>query len=131
MTEAESAATADVTVEFLERFGEAWNRRDLDSIMSFFTDDCAYLASFGPDRDGTPYRGHAAVREGIATSLASFPDGRYTDVRTFVAGNRGASEWTFIATTSTGERVEIRGCDLFEFKEGKIKTKDAFRKEKS
>ena len=41
----------------------------------------------------------------------------------FVAGDRGASEWTFV---SGG--VSVRGCDLFEFEGEKIRVKNAFRK---
>jgi hypothetical protein len=119
------------TVELLERFTEAWNDHDVDAIMEFFDDDCAYLASFGPEKDGTAYRGRDAVRAGVSAYLANFPDGRYSDVESFVLGDRGASQWTFSGTSQeTGEYVEVRGCDLFEFANGTIKTKDAFRKER-
>jgi len=39
-----------------------------------------------------------------------------------------ASEWTIRGTQSTGESVEVRGCDLFEFTDGKISRKDSFWK---
>jgi steroid delta-isomerase-like uncharacterized protein len=127
----ESHRTAEEHVVLLERFIGAWNAHDVDAIMELFDDDCTYLASFGPQKDGTTYRGRDAVRAGVSAYLASFPDGRYTDVESFVAGDRGASQWTFSGTSKeTGERVEVRGCDVFEFANGKIKMKDAFRKER-
>jgi hypothetical protein len=38
------------------------------------------------------------------------------------------SEWTIRGTQRTGERIEVRGCDLFELTGGKISRKDSFWK---
>ena len=32
------------------------------------------------------------------------------------------------APSATGEHIEVRGCDLFEFTDGKISRKDSFWK---
>jgi ketosteroid isomerase-like protein len=53
---------------------------------------------------------------------------RFADPRHFVCGQRGVSEWTMIATRPDGSRIEARGCDLFEFRDGKIFRKDSYRK---
>ena len=45
-----------------------------------------------------------------------------------MAGNRGASEWTLPGTTTAGERLEIRGCDLWTFRDGWVVKKDSFWK---
>ena len=99
----------------LAEFGEAWNRHDPDLLMTYMADECSYQASFGPDLEGTNYVGREAVRGGYARFFARYPDGRFSDGRVFVAGDRGASEWTFTATEPDGRRVAVRGCDLFEF----------------
>jgi uncharacterized protein (TIGR02246 family) len=122
--------TTTETTQMLERFGDAWNRHDLDAMMEFMADDCVYLASFGQDEDGTPFVGREAVRAGFAQYLASFPDGRYEDTRTFASGDRAVSEWTFVYTGPDGNEARVRGCDLFELRAGKITKKDAFRKER-
>jgi rhodanese-related sulfurtransferase len=44
-----------------------------------------------------------------------------------VAGDRGFAEWSFTETTTDGGRRIIR-CDLFEFRDGRISRKDAYRK---
>jgi ketosteroid isomerase-like protein len=124
-------ANATVTEETLNRFFDAWNAHDVDAIMSFFAGDCAYLASFGPERDGSAFRGADEVRRGVTAFLTTFQDAHYTDLRLFVAGDRGAAEWTFSGMRDTGERVTYRGCDLFEFDGARIRLKDAFRKERS
>ena len=50
------------------------------------------------------------------------------DDRHWTCGDRGVSEWTIRGTQVNGERIEVRGCDLFEFTDGKISRKDSFWK---
>jgi hypothetical protein len=38
------------------------------------------------------------------------------------------SEWIFTGTRRDGTRVEVRGCDLFTFRDGKIAVKNSYRK---
>jgi ketosteroid isomerase-like protein len=45
-----------------------------------------------------------------------------------VQGDRGFSEWTFTGTARDGTRVEVHGCDLFMFRDGRIAVKDSYRK---
>ena len=53
---------ASASLELLERFAAAWNRHDLDALMSMMTDDCVFEASAGPDVNGQRSEGRAAVR---------------------------------------------------------------------
>lgn len=124
------ATDGTAPVDLIERFGAAWNRHDLDEMMACMAEDCVYLASFGLEEDGTPFVGRAAVRSGFARFLATFPDGRYEDTRVFAAGDRAAMEWTFVHTGPDGQRVRVRGCDLYQLRDGKIVKKDGFRKER-
>ena len=119
---------ADVTTEFLQAFADAWNRHDIDALMSFVTDDCVFEASAGPDVCGTRYAGREAVRAGFAEVWATFPDAQWGSARHFVRGDRGVSEWIFTGTRADGTRVEVQGCDLFTFRDGKIALKNSYRK---
>jgi ketosteroid isomerase-like protein len=115
----------------LRDFLNAFNRHDLDEIMSYFTDDCTFDMPKGPNPFGTRYRGKARVREGLATRFSGIPDVHYGEDRHFLskAGDRGVSEWLLTGRAVSGEMVEVRGCDLFEFGEGgKIKVKDSYWK---
>jgi uncharacterized protein (TIGR02246 family) len=113
-----------VTAERLAEALEAWNTRDPDRVVAYFADDCAYHASFGPELLGRSYENRDAVREGVRAFFERYPDGRFEDTEVFVAGDRGAAEWTFVA-----EGVRVHGCDLFEFEGDLIRTKNAFRKQ--
>lgn len=112
----------------LDRFAEAWNRHDLDALMSMMTDDCVFEASAGNAVDGERSEGQAAVRAAFAAVFEQFPDARWDDPTHFIQGDRGVSEWTFRGTPQNGKRVEVRGCDLFTFRDGKIAVKNSFRK---
>lgn len=115
----------------LRAFLDAFNRHDLDDIMSYFTEDCTFDMPKGPNPFGTRYRGKEGVREGLASRFSGIPDVHYGDDRHFVSrtGDRGVSEWLLTGTATTGERIEVRGCDLFEFAEdGKIRVKDSYWK---
>jgi steroid delta-isomerase-like uncharacterized protein len=118
-----------VTIEVLQAFAEAWNRHDVDALMSFMTEDCVFEASAGPDVCGTRYSGHEAVRAGFEQVWKIFPDAHWGNARHFVRGDRGVSEWTFTGTRADdGARVEVHGCDLFTFRDGKIALKNSYRK---
>ena len=117
---------ANVTV--LRQITDAFNRHDLDAIMAFFTDDAVFLSPRGPEPFGRRFEGKDAVREGLAARFAGIPDVHYGDDDHFVAGDRGASEWTLTGTTTDGVRLEVRGCDLWTFRDGLVTRKDSFWK---
>jgi ketosteroid isomerase-like protein len=121
-------ATVQVTTQFLHDFADAWNRHDADALMSFMTPDCVFESSAGPDACGTRYRGAEAVRAGYVQVWTTLPDAHWGDARHFVCGDRGVSQWTFTGTGKDGMRVEVHGCDLFTFRDGKIALKDSYRK---
>ena len=122
------SAMAEVTTDTLQAFADAWNRHDVDALMSFMAEDCVFEASAGSDVCGTRYAGRAAVRAGFAEVWTTFPDAHWDNARHFVSGDRGVSEWTFTGTRADGTRVEVHGCDVFTFRDGKIALKDSYRK---
>ena len=117
-----------ITTAVLEQFLAAFNAHDLDAIMAFFTDDCVFEMPRGPAPGGRRLVGRDAVREGIRSRLEGIPDVHYGDDRHWVCGDRGVSEWTLRGTQRTGGRIEVRGCDLFEFSGARISRKDSFWK---
>lgn len=117
-----------VTVETLEDLLDAFNEHDLDRIMDFFSDDAAFDMPRGPDPWGSRYVGKDEVRRGLATRFTGIPDVHYGDDRHWVSGARGVSEWLLTGTTATGQKLRVRGCDLFEFRAGKVIRKDSYWK---
>ena len=118
----------EVTVEFLQTFADAWNRHDLDTLMKCMADDCVYEASSGDGVYGTRFTGRTAVSEGFSGVWDMFPDAQWRGAKHFIVGNRGVSEWTFTGTSRDGKKVEVNGCDVFTFRDGKISVKNSYRK---
>jgi ketosteroid isomerase-like protein len=117
-----------VTTDTLKLVLDAFNRHDLDAIMEFFVDDCELYMPRGPGPSGTHYTGKEEVRRGLATRFAGIPDVHYGEDDHWVAGNRGVSTWLLTGTNRSGERLRVRGLDLFEFRDGKISKKDSYWK---
>ena len=112
----------------LKTFLDAFNAHDVDAIMSCFTEDCVLEMPRGPAPGGQRLVGREQVRTGIQARLDGIPDVHYADDRHWTCDDRGVSEWTLRGTQISGEPIEVRGCDLFEFTDGKISRKDSFWK---
>jgi ketosteroid isomerase-like protein len=122
--------SAKIMTEFLDAFAEAWNRHDVNAILSMMTPDCVFEASRGPEVKGTRYVGQEEVRRGVEEVFATFPDARWNGPKHFIAGDRGVSEWVFTGTGPDGARVEVQGCDVFTFRDGKIAIMNSYRKQR-
>ena len=120
--------TEERQLETLREITAGFDAHDLDRIMRHFTDDATFDGPRGPDRWGTRVVGRDAIREAFAARFSGIPDVRYSDDEHFVACDRGASEWTLTGTTVDGQRVEVRGCDLWTFRDGAVVKKDSFWK---
>jgi ketosteroid isomerase-like protein len=115
-------------IEVLRDVAAGFDTHDLDRIMAHFTDDCVFEAPRGSEAFGRRVEGLAAVRAAFADRFAGIPDVRYTDDSHFVAGDRGVSEWLLSGTTMDGQRIEVRGCDIWTFRGDRIALKNSFWK---
>lgn len=118
-----------------ERYGEAWNRQDLDAIMDLHTDDCVFVAHAA---GSSPAEGKAAVREAFAGYIAAMPDISFAE-RAFHAGE---DHWVLeSAMTGTvergievegeeigdrGARVEVDCVDVIEVRDGLVSSKHTY-----
>ncbi len=117
-----------MTVGDLKRIVELFNAHDLDALMEAFADDCVLEMPRGPHPWGQRFTGKAQVRAGLASRFAGIPDVHWGDDRHWVAGDRGVSQWTLTGTTTAGVRLEVRGCDVFQFRDGRVVRKDSYWK---
>ena len=117
-----------VASQMLQGFLDAFNAHDVDTVMSFFSEDCVFDMPRGPAPGGRRLVGKDEVREGIRSRFEGIPDVRYGDDRHWVCGDRGVSEWTFTGTRVDGTRVEVHGCDFYTFCAGEVIRKDSYWK---
>lgn len=129
-TLAATPTCTEVTADTLKAFADAWNRHDIEALMSFMAEDCEFHAVAGPDLLGKSFVGREAVRAGFQLAWQTFPDAAWLDGEHFVCGDRGVSESTFSGTKADGTRIEARMVDVFTFRDGKIAIKNAYRKDR-
>ena len=118
----------DEAVAMLKEVSTAFDQHDLVGIMAHFADDAVFEGPKGSDPWGTRFVGAEAIREAFAARFAGIPDIRYQQDEHFVDGDRGASEWILTGTTTDGQRIEVRGCDLWTLSEGAVVKKDSYWK---
>jgi ketosteroid isomerase-like protein len=112
----------------LDALCAAFNAHDLDAIMALFADDCVLEMPRGPQPWGARAEGRPAVRAALAGRFEGLPDVHYGDASHFVDGDTGISKWTLTGTTRDGIRKEVRGCDFYTFRDGKVIRKDSYWK---
>ena len=64
--------TAAITVATLEAFSAAWNRHDIDALMSFMHPDCVFLTAAGDQACGEIGMGRMLEPEQIFEAVAEF-----------------------------------------------------------
>ena len=115
-------------LEILRDIAAGFDTHDLDRILQHFAEDAVFESPRGPDAWGQRFEGIEAIRVAFAGRFSGIPNVRYQEDEHFVAGDRGASEWTLRGTTVDGQRLEVRGCDLWTFRDGQIVKKDSYWK---
>ena len=116
--------------ESLAALFDAFNRHDVDAVMSVFADDCVFYAVAGDEIYGTKIAGFDAIAKAFSGVWANMSDAHWDHHSHFVRGDRAVSEWTFSGTNADDSRVEAEGAGLFTLRDGKIIVKQAFRKQR-
>jgi steroid delta-isomerase-like uncharacterized protein len=118
-----------------ERYGEAWNRQDLDAIMDLHTNDSVFAAH----AVGTPpAEGKEAVREAFAGYLALLPDINFAERSLHVGDDHWVLESVMSGTVAqpievegealgnSGARVEVDCVDVIEVRDGLVASKQTY-----
>ncbi|WP_353471553.1 nuclear transport factor 2 family protein [Salipiger sp. H15] len=112
----------------LDALAAGFNAHDIDAIMAFFAEDSSLDLPRGPEPHGSRFTGRDDVRRGLMTRFETTPDVHYGEIENFVCGETGISKWLLTGTTPAGEKVRVRGCDFYTFREGKVIRKDSYWK---
>lgn len=117
-------------LQLITDFSSAWNKHDVEALMSYMHHDCCFETVAGNEVYGTRIQGFDAVRQAFENTFLSFPDAQWLNGKHWLSDDAqfGISETTFTATTLDGEKIEANMVDVFTFKDGKILIKNAFRK---
>ena len=131
-----TATDAAVAIRMLaERYGEAWNRQDLDAIMDLHTDDSVFVAHAA---GSVPAEGKEAVREAFAGYIGLLPDINFAERALHVGENHWVLESTMSGTLAgsievegealgaDGARVEVDCVDVIEVRDGLVASKETY-----
>ena len=114
-----------ISVQDMKDFLAAFNRHDADAIAEYFTDDVVF-ATIAENKE---VAGKGPVRDYFAKMFATVKNVHFGEDSHSVDGERGFSEWVLTGINPDGSTLEVRGCDLFTFRGGKICRKDSFLKQ--
>jgi steroid delta-isomerase-like uncharacterized protein len=118
--------TGEEVKKLLDGYALALNDRDIDRLMSYFTDDCTRS-----DALTGSLHGKEAVKGYYVTLMSAFPDLQFSIDTVLAVDDSAAVEWTFTGThqgafpplesyAATGKKVTLFGATFFDFKDGKI-----------
>ncbi|QFQ88413.1 DUF4440 domain-containing protein [Paracoccus kondratievae] len=124
--------TRKLTADDLKATFDAFNRHDIDGVMTHFAPDCVFYTVGGEYEYGNRIEGKAAIASAFQAVWTTMPDVQWADHTHFLSGDgtRGVSQWTFRATNPDGTRIEVQGVDLFRIRDGLIVEKQALRKQR-
>ncbi len=94
---------------------QAYNKKDLTSLLSFFADDATYIRS-----EGT-FRGKEEINRYYTWSYSNYSEVSLIEKGIIVEGDRAVLEWALEGTSVRGgKKAHFQGMDLFEFKNEKV-----------
>ncbi len=126
MAENDAARAARAALEKLViDFTEAFNREDIDAVMSYFADDAVY-----DEFNGTRNVGHSAIRAALAPQFrGDFGTMRFhtEDMFLDVAAGKALIRW--LLTLEEADRQGAwRGLDILHFSDGRLTEKHTYAK---
>ena len=116
------------TLTTIERFNEAFNRHDVDTIMSLMTEDCVF-ENTSPGPDGSRYQGAQAVRAFWEGFFKDSPQAHFDYEDVFANGDRAVVRWLYRWGPDTENAPgHIRGVDVFRVINGRVAEKLSYVK---
>ena len=122
-------AGTSVTIELLDAIQDAFNRHDVEGILSYFADHCEWLMARGPSPQvARRCRGKQEIGEVLSARYEQIPDMRWVEMKHWIFGDKALSEWIVKGRSLDSEELDLLGCDLWEFRDGKVTKKDTYWK---
>jgi len=114
-------------VELAGQFIDAFNRNDLDAVMSFFTDDAVY-----DEFNGAQNEGKSAIRAAFEPQFTGrFGKMQFLDEDLFIDADAGKVMASWRCTLEVkGQPTSWRGLDLLHFTGDKLARKLTYAKAK-
>ena len=122
---------AGITPTLLDAITDAYNRNDIDDVMSFFAEDAVFDHAAGSAINGTRFEGLKTIRcifEGLFNNVDSV---KWPTKDTRISGDKAYCEFHRVAQLKSGETQDFLSIDVLTFREGLIVHKDTFYKNRT
>lgn len=117
-------------MDLLRRFGKAFNSGDVETILDCVTEDFEWIMAEGPiPPDGRIVRGKTELSESLAHRAKQIPDIRFSETEVFGAADRVVGTFRARGRYTSGKVLDVRGCDIYVIRDGKIAQKNSFWKQ--
>ncbi|MDH3741732.1 MAG: nuclear transport factor 2 family protein [Hyphomicrobiales bacterium] len=126
-----SDTNTEITLELLDAIGDAFNRNDIDAVMSFFADDAIFDHAAGPDVNGIRISGAKDIRAAFSGLFDTVNLVHWTTLDARIAGDKAYCEYLRVAEPKSGGRQEFHSVDVLTFRDGLIVHKDTYYKNRS
>jgi steroid delta-isomerase-like uncharacterized protein len=116
--------TRSEIVDLIARFQEAWNRRDVDALANFHTEDCLVESPVA----GGEARGREAITRSYEAFFHAFPDLAITYDEPLIDSNRvvlisrisGTDRGGFLGLQPSGRHVDFPCVLIYDLENGLI-----------
>jgi steroid delta-isomerase-like uncharacterized protein len=112
----------ETTRQVAEKFMEAVNRHDLDTLVSLMADNVVF-ENTGPAPDGTRHSGQQEVQAFFEQFFRDSPDAKFQFEDEFAHGDRSVVTWDYTwnpQPETASDPGRVRGVSLFQVRDGKI-----------
>ena len=126
-----SKEEAGITPNLLDAITDAYNRNDIDAVMSFFAEDAIFDHAVGPNINGTRFEGLETIRgifQGLFNNVESV---QWKPIDTRITGDKAYCEFHRIAKLKSGEVQDFLSIDILTFRDGLIIHKDTYYKNRT
>ncbi len=122
--------TNKVTISLLDKIQDAFNRHDVDAILSYFDEDCEWIMARGPNSpNGRRCVGKTEIGSVLKKRYTKIPNMRWEEIQHWVfSDTKALSEWVVKGTVISQDSFAMLGCDLWEFQNGLVTKKDTYWK---
>ena len=107
----------------IEHFNDAFNRYDIDAVMTLMTDDIIFENS-----SGGRFEGKEAVRAVLSRAFEMMSMGGFTTEELFLAEDRCVVRWIYTLNREEPERGQVRGVDVFRVRNVRVAEKLSYVK---
>ena len=122
---------AGITPTLLDEITDAYNRNDIDAVMSFFAEDAVFDHATGPDINGARFSGLDKIRSIFQGLFDNVESVHWEPIDTRISGDKAYCEFHRVAKLKSGEIQDFLSVDVLTFRGGLIIHKDTFYKNRT